>query len=336
MTKAEARTCPPGQTTTPAPNGQSPEKPPVVGRFAPTPGGRLHLGNLYCALLAWLSAKKQGGKCILRIEDLDFARCSFAEPLQWLFEDLAWFGLTFDGGYDPSEYQSAHFDRYQEIYERFLRQGRIYPCECSRADLHAATAPHARDGQPIYDRRCYRKYLAGEPLTSGRSPAWRLIVPDETLAFRDGLCGEYAQNLLQDCSDFVLRRSDGVYAYQLAVVADDAASGVTEVVRGEDLLSSTPRQLYLYRLLGATPPTYYHIPLLTASDGRRLAKREGDSLAVWRKQYSPDRLRGILAHAAGLLPTPDAVSLTELISRFDWNKVRQKKAAAGGFFRISE
>ena len=293
----------------------------LVGRFAPTPSARLHLGNLMCAMVAWLSVKSRGGRILLRVEDLDAARCPFmGENTKWLFDDLAYFGLTFDG---EILYQSKRFAVYETYFEMLKEKGLLYPCYCSRAELHAASAPHLSDGAPLYDRRCLWRFLAGEPAPAGRKPAWRLRVPDEEVGFADRLAGRYSENLLRDCSDFVVRRSDGVYAYQLAVVVDYALSGVSEVVRGNDLLSSTPRQLYLQRLLGFSTPQYAHIPLLTDAAGRRLSKRDGDGCmeSVRRKYPTPEPVIGALAAALGLIPEPTPMTLAELIPIFDFSKL---------------
>ena len=227
----------------------------VVGRFAPSPSGRLHLGNLACSLLAWLSAKSQGGRIVLRIEDLDAERCPriYADLLE---QDLDWLGLHWDeggstGGPHGPYYQSECADIYTAQYKKLEAQGLVYPCFCSRAQLHAASAPHTSDGNVIYPGTC--RDLTPAEIAEKRkkkAPAYRVRVPDEDISFVDGCMGEHTENLLHDCGDFYLRRADGVFAYQLAVVVDDARMGVTEVVRGADLLSSTARQLYLYRLLG--------------------------------------------------------------------------------------
>ncbi len=176
----------------------------TVGRFAPTPSGRLHLGNVLCALLSWLSAKKQGGRVLLRIEDLDTARCGGALT-EKLLDDLAFLGLHFDGGYEPESYQSRRTAVYEACFEKLRAQGLLYPCYCSRAQLHAATAPHSADGQAVYDGHC-RRYLHGEIPPAGKAPAWRLTVPDETVCFTDGLQGDYAENLKTACGDFLVRR----------------------------------------------------------------------------------------------------------------------------------
>ena len=227
----------------------------ITGRYAPSPSGRMHLGNLMCCLLAWLSAKSKGGQVLLRIEDLDTQRCprAYADAI---IDDLAWLGLAADGP-EPPIYQSERSAIYQQYFDELARRGLVYPCFCSRSQLHAASAPHRSDGQVVYAGTC-RGLTPAEiaARTKTRAPAWRVQVPDEVIAFEDGHMGHYAENLARDCGDFYLRRADGVFAYQLAVVVDDALMGVDEVVRGSDLLSSTPRQLWLYRELGLTAPKF--------------------------------------------------------------------------------
>jgi len=299
----------------------------AVGRFAPSPSGRIHLGNLFCSLLAWLSTRQKGGQIILRIEDLDTARCPrrYADQLA---DDLLWLGLDWDigpgkGGPDEPYYQSERTALYQSAMEKLAAQGLVYPCFCTRGQLHAASAPHRSDGQVIYGGACRSltpEQRAERELT--RTPAMRLAVPDEERRFTDGHMGTYAENLFRDCGDFLLRRSDGLFAYQLAVVVDDAAMGVTEVVRGADLLSSTPRQLYLYELLGLTPPEFYHVPLLLAPNGRRLSKRDADAgLDVLRGKCSPEAILGKLAYLAGCNPSAAPRSAADLLADFDWEKV---------------
>ena len=222
----------------------------TAGRFAPSPSGRIHLGNILCCLLAWLSARQQGGRVVLRIEDLDTARCPrrYADRM---VEDLQWLGLDWDegpgaGGPSGPYYQSQRTPLYQAALEKLAAMGLVYPCFCTRAELHAASAPHRGDGQAVYAGTC--RDLTAEQIAEkakSRPPALRLRVPGETWGFTDGHMGPYRENLARDCGDFLLRRSDGMFAYQLAVVVDDAAMGVTEVVRGADLLDSTLRQLYL-------------------------------------------------------------------------------------------
>ena len=294
---------------------------PVVGRFAPTPSGRLHLGNLMCAMLSWLSAKSAGGQILLRIEDLDLARCPFmGENTKYLLDDLAWMGMEFDG---EVLWQSQRSEIYDAYFQKLEHEGLIYPCYCSRAELHAASAPHRSDGEPLYDRKCLHRLLAGEVAPATRKPAFRVRVPDAVYGFTDGLQGDYAENLERDCSDFVVRRSDGVYAYQLAVVVDDGLSGVSEVVRGNDLLNSTPRQMFLQEKFGFSHPVYRHIPLLTDADGRRLSKRDGDGcMEIVRTRYKDARpVIGALAAALGLIPSPESVTLEQLLPLFDWKKI---------------
>ena len=293
----------------------------TAGRYAPSPSGRMHLGNLMCCLLAWLSAKSKGGQVLLRIEDLDTVRCPrvYADAIM---DDLAWLGLAADGP-TPTVYQSERSEIYQQYYDILLKKGLVYPCFCSRSQLHAASAPHRSDGQVVYAGTCRGlsdAEIARRSLT--RAPAFRVQVPDEEIAFTDGHLGRYAENLARDCGDFYLRRADGVFAYQLAVVVDDALMGVTEVVRGSDLLSSTPRQLWLYRELGLTAPQFYHLPLLLAPDGRRLSKRDGDqSLENLRARYTPQEIIGKLAYVCGLQDTPAPASPQELVPGFSWDKV---------------
>ena len=293
----------------------------ITGRYAPSPSGRMHLGNLMCCLLAWLSAKSKGGQVLLRIEDLDVQRCPriFADAIM---ADLAWLGLAADGPC-PTVYQSERSKIYQHYYDLLVQKGLVYPCFCSRSQLHAASAPHRSDGQVVYAGTC--RGLTPEQIAEHaktRAPAWRVRVPKETIAFTDGHLGAYQENLARDCGDFYLRRADGVFAYQLAVVVDDALMGVTEVVRGSDLLSSTPRQLWLYRELGLTPPQFYHLPLLLAPDGRRLSKRDGDqSLENLRARYTPAEIIGKLAYVCGLQPEPAPAMPANLAADFCWDKV---------------
>ncbi len=289
----------------------------AVGRFAPSPSGRMHLGNLFCCLLAWLSARQAGGKIILRQEDLDPQRTSRAYGEQ-LMRDLLFLGLDWDQG---PYWQSERGAYYQACLDKLESQGLVYPCFCSRGDLHAANAPHTADGDVIYSGKCrgLSSREVGER-QKRRPPALRLRAKGRW-GFTDRHYGPFWQDLPADCGDFILRRSDGVFAYQLAVVADDGAMGVTQVVRGRDLLSSTPRQLYLYRLLGLAPPAYAHVPLLLAKDGRRLSKRERDlGLDALRARFTAEEIIGKLAFLAGLIPRPEAVKANELIGIFSWDK----------------
>lgn len=292
----------------------------VLGRFAPSPSGRMHLGNALSAMLAWLSAKSKGGEIVLRIEDLDPAR-SREEHAEKIMEDFLWLGLTWDR---RSENQSLRGDIYNEALDRLGSMGLVYPCYCSRGELHAASAPHASDGRVIYGGTC-RNLTEAERRTKTKAPAWRLILPEEEISFTDGLQGPQSMNLQRENGDIIVRRADGVAAYQLAVVVDDAAAGVTEVVRGRDLLTSTPTQIYLYRLLGKPVPRFYHVPMLLAPDGRRLSKRDGDlDFSALRKKYTPEQVLGLLAWLAGLIPQWEPISPEELIPLFSWDRVRQQ------------
>lgn len=291
----------------------------MVGRFAPSPSGRMHMGNVFSALLAWLSVKSQNGEMVLRIEDLDPDRCrpEYAEILK---DDLRWLGLTWDR---EQTKQSLRRDAYEEVFEALRQKGMVYPCYCTRTELHAASAPHASDGRVLYAGTC-RNMTEEEKAQKRKAPAWRLTVPDKDMAFTDGLQGRYCENLAADCGDFIIRRADGVYAYQLAVVTDDADGGITQVVRGMDLLSSTPRQLYLYELLGKIPPAFYHVPLLVAPDGRRLSKRERDlDMGALRKTLSAEALLGYLAYLAGILEQKEPISAAELATVFTWENVKK-------------
>ena len=293
----------------------------------------MHLGNVFSALLAWLSVRRAGGVMVLRMEDLDPDRCRAAYAEQ-LADDLRWLGLDWDEGYQKGRahgpyLQSGRTARYAAAFRALEERGLVYPCYCTRAERLAASAPHRSDGVPVYDGRCRR--LPPEELARlarSRRPAWRVRVPEEVLSFRDLLQGGVSQDLSLDCGDFILRRSDGVYAYQLAVVVDDGAMGVTQVVRGSDLLDSTPRQLWLQERLGLPHPEYGHVPLLLAPDGRRLAKRDRDQeLGALQSCYSAQELVGQLALLAGLIPEYAPISPAELIPLFSWEKLPQADCA---------
>lgn len=291
----------------------------MIGRFAPTPSGRLHLGNLLCAMLAYLSARSQGGQFLLRIEDVDIPRCPRALAQQAI-DDLRFLGFRWDA---PPLYQSERSGVYQDVLNRLRREGHVYPCFCTRAQLHATVAPNLGDTQFIYPGTCV--HLTPEEAAERaktRAPAMRLRVPDETITFTDRVFGTQAENLARDCGDFLLQRSDGLFGYQLAVVVDDALSGVTEVVRGRDILSATPRQIYLQHLLGYPQPAYAHIPLLMDAQGRRLAKRDRDlDLSALSKRFSPEEILGFLAWSAGIQPEMRPTTLDALIPLFSWDKI---------------
>ena len=298
----------------------------LVGRLAPSPSGEMHLGNAFSALLAWLSVRSRGGEMVLRLEDLDPARCRREYALQ-VERDLRWLGLDWDrGGSDGGEqyFQSNRSAFYAQALARLEEKGLIYPCFCSRGQLHAASAPHASDGRWIYPGTC--RDLTPEQCREKarlRRPALRVRVPQERISFPDLLQGPQTQDLAAECGDFILRRSDGVFAYQLAVVVDDAMMGVTQVARGRDLLSSTPQQIWLQRQLGFDTPEYLHVPLLLAEDGRRLSKREGDLTlrALRQGGWRPEQVVGWLAWKAGILDRWEAAAPTELVPAFQLSRL---------------
>lgn len=289
----------------------------VTGRFAPSPSGRMHLGNVYAALMSWLYARAQGGRWLIRIEDLDAMRCPrrYADEI---IDDLRWLGLESDG---EILYQSERADIYLDAFNKLKAQGLVYDCFCSRADLRASSAPHSSDGTPIYPGTC--RLLSPEQkaeLMKTRHPSQRVHLPDEVSEFTDLTYGVQRCNLLKDCGDFVVRRADGVFAYQLAVTVDDALSGVTEVVRGCDLMPSAHLQIFLYNKLGFNVPAFRHLPLLTAPDGRRLSKRDDDTnMGYLRSHYTPQQLLGVIMHAANLCPEGEELSLEQCVKLIHLN-----------------
>ena len=289
-----------------------------VGRFAPTPSGRMHLGNVFAALIAWLSVRSRNGEMVLRMEDLDTQRTSadFAEILR---DDLAWLGLDYDRETPPQSQRAAVYDTY---FEQLRQRGLLYPCYCTRSQLHSVNAPHLSDGTYVYTGTC-RNLTEGERAAFDRKPAWRVIVPDKLWTVEDHVQGHYQLNLATDCGDMVVRRADGCYVYQLAVTVDDGEAGVTEVVRGMDLLSSAPRQMYLQELFGFPHPEYGHVPMLLAPDGRRLSKRDRDlDLGQLRMRITPEQLIGTLAYASGLIDRNIPISAKELAGEFTWEKLK--------------
>jgi len=293
---------------------------PLVGRFAPTPSGRMHLGNVFAALIAWLSVRSRGGGLVLRMEDLDTQRTSnaFAETLR---EDLRWLGLDWDLETPPQSQRSAVYEGY---FDRLKELELLYPCYCTRSQLHSVNAPHLADGTYVYAGTC-RNLTEEQRKANPRLPAWRVKVPDRSWTVEDLCQGLYRENLATDCGDFVVRRADGVFVYQLAVTVDDGEAGVTEVVRGMDLLSSSPRQMYLQELFGFHHPAYGHVPLLMAPDGRRLSKRDQDlDLGALRQRMKAEDLIGSLAHTAGLIDKAEAISAKELAAEFRWENLAKE------------
>ena len=293
----------------------------IIGRFAPTPSGRMHLGNVFAALMSWLSPRSKGGGWILRMEDLDTLRTK-EEYAQLLREDLQWLGLSWDEETAAQSTRSAVYDRY---FEELREKNLLFPCYCTRSQLHNVNAPHLSDGTYVYAGTC-RNLTDAQRAEKKRAPSWRVMVPDREYALCDLVQGDYRENLLTDCGDFVVRRADGVYVYQLAVTVDDGEAGVTEVVRGWDLLGSAPRQMYLQELFGFDHPRYAHIPMLMAPEGRRLSKRDQDlDMGALRNRLKPEQLIGVLAHAAGLTETAAPISARELATVFDWKKIHGKE-----------
>ena len=287
----------------------------------------MHLGNAFSMLMAWLAAKSCGGTMIMRVEDLD-ERARRRDVADLLMRDLEWLGLTWDEG---PVYQSERGEVYAKAIARLQEMGLTYPCFCTRAELHAATAPHASDGTPIYQGTC--RGMSPEEIaarTAVRPPATRLLVPGENdprgaVSFDDLGYGHVDETLSRECGDFLVRRSDGVVAYQLAVAVDDGLMGVTQVVRGRDLLGSVARQMYIQRLLGLPSPEYGHVPLLVAADGRRLSKRDRDLdlSAIRERGVRPKQVVGALAALVGLVEPGAEASAEELVSLFSWDALRR-------------
>lgn len=289
------------------------------GRFAPSPTGRMHLGNVFSALLSWLSIKAQGGKWVLRIEDIDPQR-SRMEYADLIMGDLEWLGLTWDEG---PFYQSERGEIYEAELQKLTARGLTYPCYCTRADILATQAPHESDGRVVYKGTCRNLKTAGMPYPP--KAAIRMRVPEEgegIVSFVDGHYGEQTVDLTTQCGDFIVRRKDGAWAYQLAVVVDDALMGITEVVRGRDLLLSSPQQIYLAKELGFAPPRFTHLPLLCNTEGQRLSKRDRSlDMEALRSRFEAEDIIGLLAYKAGLQKSPNRVTAEELVAGFDWSNI---------------
>jgi len=290
-----------------------------VTRLAPSPTGALHLGNARTFLINALLARRHGWRVLMRVEDLDGPRVKAGAAGEAL-DDLAWLHLAWDG---PIVYQSARAAAYADALRRLIDAGAAYPCTCTRRDIRqAGSAPHREDAAGVYPGTCRGRFTSAEDAAAatGRPAAWRVRVDHQPIVVRDRFAGQTAFDLARTCGDFVVFKNDGLAAYQLAVVIDDADAGVDAIVRGDDLLESAARQMHLRRLLGIAPePAYWHLPLLVGPDGRRLAKRHGDTrLARYRAGgATPERVLGLLGFWSGLLPERREATIDELAARFD-------------------
>jgi glutamyl-tRNA synthetase len=300
---------------------------PPRGRYAPSPTGTLHLGNLRTALLAWLFARSAHAAFVLRVEDLDLPRVHSGATAAML-DDLRWLGLDWNegpgagGAYGPY-FQSARHDLYNAALARLRDRDLLYPCYCTRAGLaRIASAPHAGEAPARYPGTC-RSLTARqrrEHENAGRRPSLRFRTPEGPITFVDTLTGTRRENVAETAGDFVVRRSDGIVAYQLAVVVDDALMGITQVVRGADLLDSTARQLALYDALGhSRPREFAHVPLVLDATGARMSKREASAgvAALRERGYTPARVLGAIAASCGLWPEGEPAAPHELITAFD-------------------
>lgn len=309
----------------------------VRGRYAPSPTGSLHLGNLRTALYAWLQVRMAGGHLVMRMEDLDENRAKEGSAEE-ILADLRWLGLDWDegpevGGPAGPYTQSKRTELYRQALEMLREQDLVFRCYCSRKDVReAASAPHGPGGV-VYPGTCRGMTAEQEQERKaerpGRKPAYRFIVSDEEISLRDAIAGPYAENLARDVGDFVVRRTDQFFAYQLAVVVDDALMGITDVVRGADLLTSTPRQIALFETLGVEIPRFWHAPLMVDDDGDRLSKRDGsESLRVLREQgWDAPRVIGHMAATLGWVDEGASLSAYELLEELDYDDLQNPTSA---------
>ena len=298
-------------------------------RFAPSPTGYMHLGNVWIAFLNWLWTKQQGGDIVLRIEDIDRQRCH-EEYIRAIEEDLEWLGLSYDegpaGNYSYGKpLQSERFPLYQEILDTWYKEGEIYPCYCTRARLHSiSSAPHEGETLPVYDGHC-RELTDAERAAMTKAPSWRIRMEEVSESFTDLFCGTLERRLFPKADDFVVRRADGMVAYQLAVSIDDGAMGITHVLRGNDLLSSTYYQLYLIRKLGYPVPTYGHLPLLVDQEGVRLSKRQqGITIREMKESGAKaEDIIGRLLYLAGAIPKEMPVSAEKALREISFAECKK-------------
>ena len=296
----------------------------ITGRLAPTPSGGLHLGNARTFLVAWLSARAAGGRVMLRVDDLDQPRVKPGFVGQAM-DDLRWLGLEWDG--EPI-FQSQRGDAYTAALEELRAAGHVYPCVCSRKEIEMAVrAPHEGEEDSVYSGACRGRFrdAADAQRQTGRVPCWRFAANGSgpRVEFDDTLHGRCGFDVARQLGDFIVFRNDGLAAYQLATVVDDHAQGITEVVRGDDLLNSTARQLLLYRVLGLTPPRFLHIPLVLDAAGQRMAKRRDSTrIAALREAGVPAaQVVGALAASCGWAEAAERVMPAELMTRFDLSKL---------------
>ncbi len=299
----------------------------VIGRLAPSPTGAQHLGNARTYLLAWLAVRSVGGRVILRIEDIDSPRIKPWATAQAM-EDLHWLGLDWDegpdlGGPHAPYVQTERLPLYHQALDRLLRDDRIYPCTCTRTDIEqAASAPHLGHEGPLYPGTC-AAWRYGDAKPSEGTYCWRFRSSNQPLTFIDAVSGKQTAMPLTDLGDFPVTRKDGGAAYQLAVVVDDAQMGVTQVVRGDDLLPSAFRQLQIYHALNLNPPHFAHVPLVLGEDGRRLAKRHGDTRLSWFREQGilARQIVGWAAASAGLCQRGTECMPQDLVHSFTWEKL---------------
>ncbi len=292
----------------------------IRGRFAPSPTGYMHLGNAFAALMCWLGARSAGGEVILRIEDIDPSRAR-PEFYPAILDDLKWLGLDWDEG--PYT-QGQRLKLYNQALSDL--EPHTYPCYCSRKDLQQAARRNAGFSYPGLCRNLTAEERRQKAI-SGRKPATRLTLPDQTVNFSDLILGEVQLDTRELGGDFTVRRSDNIFAYQLAVVVDDIAMGINQVVRGADILESTPRQLRLYELLGEEPPTYAHVPLLVDEDGKKLSKSH-QSLELMRLREAgvrPQKIVGYLAYRAGLIDQLQPITPVALLKDFSFKRLHQNE-----------
>jgi len=297
-------------------------------RLAPSPTGALHLGNARTFLVNWLLARQNGWRIVLRVEDLDGPRIKSGAD-QLAIEDLLWLGIDWDEG---PIYQTARSKKYEAAIKFLLDSNLAYACTCSRKEVEqAASAPHAEDGLIIYPGTCRGRFASVEEARreTGKPPAIRFAAPPGVVSFEDHFAGPQQFDVARQLGDFVIAKADGTAAYQLAVVVDDAEMGVTDIVRGDDLLDSTPRQILLYRALGLADriPRYFHLPIVVGLDGRRLAKRHGDTrLTFYREQgVPPSRVLALLARWCGINPPVAGIRASDLLDSFQLDHLPRER-----------